>query len=247
MDNDKNQSDAFFDSVHFSQLLAMLDMLSGTLFWVKNAQGEIVFGNEAFLAHIGVSSLHQILGQTDLAFAPPHLAHQYMVDDKKVISGQTVTERLEVNQADGSDGIAWYVTSKRPLYSASGEIIGTYGMSKKLHVHTCTQPGMKALKAPVEYIRANFAQPLKLTEIAEASHLSVSALERRFKKHLNTTPKKFLTQVRLEQARKLLIETNDSISDIAFSVGFTDHSYFSRQFQLYFSEQPREVKKHYHR
>ncbi|QPB83321.1 helix-turn-helix domain-containing protein [Pseudoalteromonas rubra] len=247
MDNDCNQSDTFFDSVHFSQLLAMLDILPGTLFWVKNAKGEIVHGNEAFLAHIGVSSLHQIIGQTDLAFAPAHLAHQYMVDDEKVMAGQLVTERLEVNQPEGSDDLAWYVTSKRPLYSSQGEIVGTYGMSKKLHAHSCTQPGMSALKTPVEYIRANFAQPLKLTEIAEASHLSVSALERRFKKHLNITPKQFLTQVRLEQARKLLIETNDSISEIAFSVGFTDHSYFSRQFQLYFSEQPREVKKHYHR
>ena len=43
---------------------------------------------------------------------------------------------------------------------------------------------MDALKAPVEYIRENYMRTITLTELAKVTFLSISALERRFKKHL---------------------------------------------------------------
>jgi transcriptional regulator GlxA family with amidase domain len=68
--------------------------------------------------------------------------------------------------------------------------------------------------------------------------LSISALERRFKKYLRQTPTQFINEVRLENARRLLIETNIAIATIANDTGFADHSYFSRQFQKLFDRSP---------
>ena len=74
--------------------------------------------------------------------------------------------------------------------------------------------------------------------MAAIAYLSVSALERRFKKYLAKTPKQFINEVRLENARKLLVETNIPISQIGEETGFNDHSYFSKQFRLFFGELP---------
>jgi transcriptional regulator GlxA family with amidase domain len=97
---------------------------------------------------------------------------------------------------------------------------------------------MDALKAPVEYIRENYMRTITLTELAKVTFLSISALERRFKKHLKKTPKQFMNDVRLENARRLLIESNLPIATIASECGFTDHSYFSKQFRLLFGQLP---------
>jgi AraC-like DNA-binding protein len=97
---------------------------------------------------------------------------------------------------------------------------------------------MDALKTPVAYVRKNYMQNICLKELADITHLSISALERRFKKYLRQTPTQFINEVRLENARRLLIETNIAIATIANDTGFADHSYFSRQFQKLFDRSP---------
>lgn len=67
-------------------------------------------------------------------------------------------------------------------------------------------------------------------------------LERRFKKYLAKTPNQFINEFRLEQARKLLIETNLAIGDISSRVGFSDPSYFARKFHNLFDVLPSEIR-----
>jgi AraC-like DNA-binding protein len=81
-------------------------------------------------------------------------------------------------------------------------------------------------------------QNICLEVLADVTHLSISALVRRFKKFLGKTPKQFINEVRLENARRLLIETDIAVATIANDTGFTDHSYFSRQFQKLFKQSP---------
>lgn len=242
---DADLDKAFFDTIYLEQILAMFDLFPDTICWVKNKKGQIMYANQPFVTHIGVKSVAEVLGKTDFDFSPPHIAKQFVVDDQKVMAGKSVTERLEINQLEGSADVAWFVTSKRPLMSKGGEVIGSYGMSRQLDKNGLTLTGLDAVSVPVEYIRENFMQPLMLAEVAAISHLSISALERRFKKYLNITPKQFISQVRLEHARKLLIETNLPISDVAHQSGFSDNSYFSRQFMAYFDELPSHLRKKY--
>ncbi|WP_220735645.1 helix-turn-helix transcriptional regulator [Shewanella sp. c952] len=86
-------------------------------------------------------------------------------------------------------------------------------------------------------------QIIECYEPNRTAHLSISALERRFTKHLGQTPKQFINEVRLKNARRLLIETNESIANIAQETGFNDHSYFSRQFQRLFGKSPSQFRR----
>lgn len=229
--------DDFINQFSVKQIIEMFDLMPDILFWVKDKKGRFIFANQFFLEHMGVSSLAQIVGLSDFDFSPAHIAKQFVVDDQKVMKGEVVHNRLEMNNTKLGD-ICWFTTSKRPLFNEQGKTIGSYGISRHLTKTSLALSGMDGLKEPVAYVRKNYMHTICLQELADITHLSISALERRFKKYLGKTPKQFINDVRLEKARRLLIETNDAISTIANDTGFTDHSYFSRQFQKLFKQSP---------
>ena len=236
----------FLHQVAIEQVINMFDLLPGVLFWIKDENHHFIHANQAFIEHQEVKRLSQIVGKSDFDFSPAHVAKQFMRDDDKIISGQSVTDRLEVNMTQTGD-TAWYVTSKRPLLSKTGDIIGSYGITRHLQKQAMALSGFEAIKAPVNYIRAHYHNQFSIEQLANVAHLSISALERRFKKYLSKTPKQFINEVRLENARRLLIESNMHISQVGDKVGFTDHSYFSKQFRLLFGELPSEFRKNHHK
>lgn len=242
MDTKTLNIDTLVNEISVQQLIEMFDLLPDILFWIKDLKGHFIYANSSFLAHVGVSNVKQIIGCTDFDFAPTHIAKQFIIDDEKVIKGEIVNDRLEMNH-DRTDTIAWFTTSKRPLFDASEMVIGSYGISRHLEKTSIALSGMIALKLPVDHVRQNYMNNISLEALADISHLSISALERRFKKHLKKTPKQFINEVRLENARKLLIESNIAISLIAEETGFTDHSYFSKQFKRLFGVIPSEFRK----
>ena len=234
--------DKFINQFSVKQIIEMFDLMSDVLFWVKDENNCFVYANKYFLEHLGVTSLVQIIGLNDFDFSHAHMAKQYNVDDQKVMHGEVVNNRLEMNHTKSGD-IAWFTTSKRPLFNEQGKPIGSYGITRHLEKTSLALAGMDALKEPVDYVRKNYMQNICLKELAEITHLSISALERRFKKFLGKTPKQFINEVRLENARRLLIETNIAIATIANDTGFADHSYFSRQFQKLFDQSPSVFRK----
>ncbi len=226
------------------QIIAMFDLMPDVLFWLKNEQGQFVYANSNFIEHLGVSSINQVIGLTDYDFSPEHLAKQFVVDDQKVLKGEAVSNRFELNHTTNGEN-AWFITSKRALYNEQGEAIGSYGVSRHIEKTSIALSGMEAIKVPVNYIRENYMNDITLHQLAEITHLSISALERRFKKHLFKTPKQFINEFRLEMARKLLLETNLSVAVVASEVGFPDHSYFSKQFKRLFGQLPTEFRQAY--
>ena len=100
----------------------------------------------------------------------------------------------------------------------------------------------KEFQKIVEYINNNFNKPLNFNDVALEFNLSVSWLTRLFNKHLNTSPKKYLTQFRMEKAKIMLNSTN-RINDIALSVGYDDPLYFSRLFRKNTGISPSEYRK----
>ncbi|WP_206483044.1 AraC family transcriptional regulator [Thalassotalea sp. G2M2-11] len=228
--------------VGVKQIIAAFDLLPDILFWIKDTESRILYGNKLFIEHLGFKSLDQILNKTDFDFSPQHLAFQFVNDDKRVMQGHCVLERLELNQT-ASGELGWFSTSKHTLVDEQGKVMGTYGVTRHLEKTSKALSSVKAIEVPVRFIREHYHRTITIEELAELAHLSVSALERRFKKYLAKTPNQFINEVRLENARKLIVETPLAISQIAYQCGFSEPSYFSKQFQRLFGEVPSHLRK----
>lgn len=84
------------------------------------------------------------------------------------------------------------------------------------------------------YIIKNFAEPtLKLRDVADLINMSESAFSHFFKKHTNKSFTEFITDVRIGNTCKLLLSTDDSISQIAYQSGFNNIANFNRLFKKY--------------
>lgn len=233
----KNDVKTLLENIHINELIGMFDLVPNTLFWIKDEQCRFIHANQVFIEHSGMRCLSKIVGLTDYAISPPHLARQFILDDQKVMNGDIVTNRVELNMLSSGE-FGWYSTSKRPLHDDSGNIVGTYGFTHHLEQSAQALTSIEAIKAPVEFVRENYHRDISIEDLAKMSFLSVSALERRFKKYLGKTPKQFINEIRLENARRMLIETKHPIVEIAYQCGFSEHSYFSRQFKLLFGTLP---------
>jgi len=242
---DKKQK-TFLNNMGVEQLISMFDLLPDIIFWIKDKEHRFIYANQSFILNAGLKNLEQMVGKTDYDISPVHIARQFFSDDNKIINGQHVTERLEINMTQTGDS-AWFSTSKRPIVNEFNEIIGSYGITRHLQKQAQVISGVDAIKVPVDFIREHYQEDFTIDDLAKVAHLSVSALERRFRKYLSKTPKQFINEVRLENAQKLLVETNIPISQVCVEVGFSDHSYFSKQFRSFFDELPSDFRNNHQR
>ncbi len=98
------------------------------------------------------------------------------------------------------------------------------------------------IRPAVGYIDAHYDQPITLAEIARASHLSVSRLAHLFKEQMGVTPIDYVTGVRIERAKELLLGTDQSCTEIGFQAGYGNPSYFTRTFKLFVGMTPRQFR-----
>ena len=89
----------------------------------------------------------------------------------------------------------------------------------------------RRLRRAIEFMHDNCGRELSLAEIAGAAYLSEFHFARLFKKITGTPPHAYLAALRIERARRLLAETDLSISEIGARVGYTSQSHFTKVFR----------------
>lgn len=100
----------------------------------------------------------------------------------------------------------------------------------------------KCLRAALDYIAANYPLPISVDDIAAAAAVSRSTLFRLFRTELGTSPSDYLIEYRIEQAKKLLSETDISVTAAARSAGYENNLYFSRAFRKATGMSPTEFR-----
>ncbi|MEW6303925.1 MAG: AraC family transcriptional regulator [Verrucomicrobiota bacterium] len=100
----------------------------------------------------------------------------------------------------------------------------------------------KSLVKPIEAMRLYYAKPLRVKELADLAGMSVSNFFRNFKAATGTSPIDWLKRERINQAKRRLIETDDSIAMIAEQTGYYDQFYFSRDFKRMTAVSPSEYR-----
>ena len=90
------------------------------------------------------------------------------------------------------------------------------------------------------YIEAHLGARLGVEDMAAVAGVSPFHFARAFKATTGQTPHRYLMQRRLERARDLLLQAGYRMSEIAYDLGFSDQSHFSRQFKRHFGLSPRQ-------
>ncbi len=98
------------------------------------------------------------------------------------------------------------------------------------------------IKAAAEFIEAYYEQPIKLGDIAHEVDLSVSRLAHLFKEQMQVTPIEYLTNIRIERAKKILLTTDKKCCNICYEVGYNNQTYFARKFKEVTGMSPLEFR-----
>jgi AraC-like DNA-binding protein len=89
-------------------------------------------------------------------------------------------------------------------------------------------------------LQKSFHKPLDVTELARSVGMSPSSFHKHFKSMTRTTPLQYQKDLRLTEARRLLLAGVGSVSSAAFDVGYESPSQFSREYSRKFGVSPRE-------
>lgn len=95
----------------------------------------------------------------------------------------------------------------------------------------------------IEMMENNIEQPIPITQLAKRSGLSQRQLERLFSENLQQSPVQFYIARRLEHARRLLMQSDVSVIQIALASGFASHEHFSRSYKAQFGCSPAQERK----
>ncbi len=88
----------------------------------------------------------------------------------------------------------------------------------------------KVLQA-MRYVKHHYSERISLHGVSEAVQLSPSYLSRLFKAEMGVPFTEYLSGIRIEEARKLLLGSRMSLGDVAYACGFEDQSYFTKVFK----------------
>ncbi|WP_313516942.1 AraC family transcriptional regulator [Pseudomonas sp.] len=97
---------------------------------------------------------------------------------------------------------------------------------------------MARVSLAIQWIRRDFAEPIRVDDLAERAAMSVSAFHRHFKAVTNLSPLQYQKRVRLLQARTLLVASAKSVTTAAFEVGYESPTQFSRDYARVFGLPP---------
>lgn len=100
------------------------------------------------------------------------------------------------------------------------------------------------VKRAIDFIETTFSDDISLTDIGQASGLSLTQLTTRFQKHTGATPYSYVIDRRLRHAVKLLSTTNMPIAQVAIDTGFSDQPHLTRAFRARLQKTPKQFRQH---
>jgi AraC-like DNA-binding protein len=225
------QTQAFLDQVRMDpQALVLWNALSDILFWIKDRNGRFVWIND-YLASQTQLPKSEVIGKTDVDCFPNELASIYMHDDAEILEkGTSIINKPELVMTP-EGGVEWRQTTKSPIHSKAGSIVGTTGVSRKLAEGIPLPPEYATLAKMIGYITDNLSKRILIRDLARTTHLSISTLERYIHSHLRISPITLLRKIRMNRACQLLSNSTLNISEIATECGYESLSSFSRAFR----------------
>jgi len=97
---------------------------------------------------------------------------------------------------------------------------------------------MQRIAEVIQLIKTDFAQPMRIESLAEQASMSPSSFHYHFKEVTSMSPLQYQKQLRLLEARRLMLSENSDASNAAYQVGYESPSQFSREYSRMFGAPP---------
>lgn len=96
----------------------------------------------------------------------------------------------------------------------------------------------------IAWMRANYAQPLRIEELAHRVHMGTSTFHKHFKEITTLSPLQYHKRLRLYEAQRLMLSENMDAMRAALAVGYESRTQFSREYKRLFGEPPcRDIRR----
>ncbi len=149
-----------------------------------------------------------------------------------LIYRQSIECHVNLNQANEQNDLFMkrlslindLVEMERHLLSAIEDMINLIEQSNQYNHNILVYKAQK-------YIDLNYSRPITLAEVATEMNVSYNYLSNLFNKESNMSFSDYLQNVRVSESKKLLTQTDESLSQIAMEVGFANQSYFTKVFK----------------
>jgi AraC family L-rhamnose operon transcriptional activator RhaR len=123
------------------------------------------------------------------------------------------------------------------------QFLGT--LSQGIHAEVRPSPISPMIAQVVRALDADLTRAWRIEDLATIAGISPAYLTRRFTGAMGLSPIAYLARCRAERAAARLIQTDDTIADIAVAVGWDDPVYFARRFHQHYGLAPREYRKRF--
>lgn len=135
-----------------------------------------------------------------------------------------------------------------PYFALLGEFLSIMkilyeNLDVKKHGTAKTPNELTSLKNMITYIEKHFAQRITLEDIASSGVCCKSRCSLLFKKYLRETPMTYIAKLRLRKSLAALLDSDKSITEIAYEHGFCGASYYCETFQKYYGTSPLKYRK----
>ncbi len=102
---------------------------------------------------------------------------------------------------------------------------------------------VESIKTALTYIKDNYREKIYLSDLAEQTNLNEQYFCRLFKKAIGHSPMEYINEYRIKQTRRLLEETNLSVTEICLECGYNNLGNFLREFRKYTGTTPLQYRK----
>jgi transcriptional regulator GlxA family with amidase domain len=171
------------------------------------------------------------------AFPEVNLLRNVFVADERYVtaSGGSATADLMLHLIEREHGYDLSVAvADQMVYNAVRDATAAQRVSLQ------SRAGMRNphLATAIDKMRQHLDDPISPARIASDLGISTRQLERLFGKYLNTSPKKYFMEMRLDRARHLLLQTEMSVTEVAVACGFESPGHFARVYRTAYGVTP---------
>lgn len=223
-------------------------VLQGHMEWLTTENTYILRSNDAIFVKKGANIIHKYFEEDFCAliiFIPDEFIRDLVVQSPMTVNFENEKDTESVIPIKSDKVLSSYFTSLYAyFFSESRPLPHILEIKfKELVYNLLASPGNRGMSAyfkevalnknnTIKYIMEdNFMYNLSISEYARLAHRSLSVFKRDFNSTYGTSPGRWLTERRLQYAKRLLETTDKKIFEVTFESGFENASHFTRAFK----------------